>query len=267
MALLLLAFSIVQGVGFVESMSASGHHANEAYTVSYALEIWLPRVLYPLIALCVVAQSLAQSGRNFIQRSNLFTIPVVAVLIEAAIQVSTERISPGIFAAIFFVFWINQWMPALPGEHEDWFDRYVFPALLIYLITPIFFLFALHLANMLDVLPEKFQFIIDRASNDGLFRGESFRGFGRDRIAYSYLCGMALLYLLATRGLGVKVLACMMFLVFALVMSGARAVLLALVVAVCFMLRLKRIGLFSLAGGGGGDFCCGLHFRSPRFFW
>lgn len=101
LALVLFAFLLVQVVGFVESvLGIFGGRA--AYTTSYALEIWFPRLLYPLIAAFVIAQS----GRNFIQGGNLLSIPVVAlvgVLVVGAIQAGAENISPAIFAALFLL--------------------------------------------------------------------------------------------------------------------------------------------------------------------
>lgn len=211
--LMLAAFLFVQAVGFLESMS---RHVDEAYATSYALEIWLPRLLYPLIA----AFLLIQSGRSFIQRDNLLTISVVGALVLAAIQVAAGEISPAILAAVFFVVWINQWMPTPGAMGEVWFESYVVRALLIYLIAPIALLCLLHLANMIGGLPERFQFIIDRTSNDGLFRGESFRGFARDRIAYSYLCGIAFMYLLSGRNLNARIFMWMGLLLIALLMGG-----------------------------------------------
>ena len=233
LALVLFAFLLVQVVGFVESVwGLFGGRA--AYTTSYALEIWFPRLLYPLIAAFVIAQS----GRNFIQGGNLLSIPVVAlvgVLVVGAIQAGTENISPAIFAALFFVVWINQWMPNPSDDGLIWFDRYVVSALLIYLIAPIVFLCMLHLVGITGNLPGRFEFLIDRASNDGLFRGESFRGFARDRIAYSFLCGIAFLYLLAERRLNVRNLIYLGLLLIALSMAGSRAPLIALIVAVCYL--------------------------------
>jgi len=59
----------------------------------------------------------------------------VGVLVVGAIQAGTENISPAIFAALFFVVWINQWMPNPSGDGRIWFDRYVVSALLIYWAT------------------------------------------------------------------------------------------------------------------------------------
>lgn len=245
LALVLLAFLLVQAVGFVESVW-SMFSERAAYTTSYALEIWLPRFLYPLMAIFVIAQS----GRNFIRGNNLINIPVAGVLVVAAIQAGTENISPAIFAALFFVVWINQWMPNPSGDKLIWFDRYVASALLIYLIAPIVFLCMLHLVGITGNLPGRFEFLIDRASNDGLFRGESFRGFARDRIAYSFLCGIAFLYLLAERRLNVRNLIYLGLLLIALSMAGSRAALIALVVAVCYLRGSAKIsGLFVFVAG------------------
>ncbi len=245
LALVLFAFSLVQVVGFVESVwGLFGESA--AYTVSYALEIWLPRLLYPLMAIFVIAQS----GRNFIQGNNLINISVVGVLLVGAIQAGTQNISPAIFAALFFVVWINQWMPNPSGDGLIWFDRYVAPALLIYLIAPIVFLCMLHLVGITSNLTGRFEFLIDRTSNDGLFRGESFRGFARDRIAYSFLCGITFLYLLAERRLNVRNLIYLGLLLIALSMAGSRAALIALIVAVCYLGGASKIsGLFVFVAG------------------
>lgn len=263
MALVLFAFSLVQVVGFVESVwGLFGESA--AYTASYALEIWLPRLLYPLIAIFVIAQS----GRNFIRGNNLINIPVAGVLVVAAIQVGTENISPAIFAALFFVVWINQWMPNPSGDRLIWFDRYVASALLIYLIAPIVFLCMLHLVGITGNLPGRFEFLIDRASNDGLFRGESFRGFARDRIAYSFLCGIAFLYLLAERRLNVRNLIYLGLLLISLSMAGSRAALVALVVAVCCLRggrQNKRLICFC-SWIGCASFSC-FYFWPSGFFW
>jgi len=130
LALVLFAFLLVQAVGFIESVwGIFGGRA--AYTTSYSLEFWLPRLLYPLMAAFVIVQS----GQNFIQGNSLLNIPVVGVLVVGAIQAGTENISPAIFAALFFVVWINQWMPNPSGDGRIWFDRYVVSALLIYWAT------------------------------------------------------------------------------------------------------------------------------------
>ncbi len=230
LALVLFAFLLVQVVGFVESVwGLFGGRA--AYTTSYALEIWLPRLLYPLMAAFVIAQS----GRYFIQENNLLNIPVVGVLVVGAIQAGTENISPAIFAALFWVVLINQWTPNPSGDGGIWFDRYVVSVLIVYLIAPIVFLCMLHLVGITGNLPGIFEFLIDRASNDGLFRGESFRGFARDRIAYSLLCGIVFLYLLADRKLNVRNLIYLGLLLIALSMAGSRAALIALAVAVCYL--------------------------------
>lgn len=226
---MLFAFLLVQVVGFVESVwGLFGGRA--AYTTSYALEIWLPRVLYPLMAAFVIAKS----GRCFPRGNSLLNIPVVGVLILAAIQASSGNISPAIFAALFFVVWINQWMPNPSDDRGIKFDRYVVLVLLMFLISPVIFWSILNLVNVVGSLSEKFLFLIDKASNDGLFRGESFRGFSRDRIAYSYLCGIAFLYFLAERRLNVWNLMYLGLLLIALSMASSRAVLIALVVAVCY---------------------------------
>ncbi len=245
MALVLFAFLLVQVVGFVESVwGLFGGRA--AYTTSYALEIWLPRLLYPFMAAFVIAQS----DRNFIHGSNLLNIPVVGVLVVGAIQAATENFSPAIFAALFFVVWINQWMPNPSGDGKIWFDRYLVSVLTIYLIAPIIFLCMLHLVGITGNLPGRFEFLIDRASNDGLFRGESFRGFARDRIAYSFLCGIAFLYLLAERKLNVRNLIYLGLLLIALSMAGSRAALIALVVAVFYLgVASKTSGLFVFFAG------------------
>lgn len=245
LALVIFSFLLVQVVGFVESV-CEVFGGSAAYTTSYALEIWLPRLLYPLMATCVIAQS----GRNIIQGKNLLNIPVVGVLVVGVIQAGIGNISPAIFAALFFVVWINQWMPNKSGDGRIWFDRYVVSVLLIYLIAPIIFWCMLHLVSIIGSLPGRFEFLIDRSSNDGLFRGESFRGFARDRIAYSYLCGIAFLYLLAERRLNVRNLIWLGLLLIALSMASSRAVLIALVVAVCYLgARQKISGLFVFLAG------------------
>ena len=166
MALVLFAFLLVQVVGFVESVWGHfGGHA--AYSISYAMEIWLPRLLYPLMAAFVIAQS----GRKFIQGKNLFNIPVMGVLVAGAIQVGTENISPAIFAALFFVVWINQWTPNPSRDAGILFDRYGISVLLIYLIAPIVFLGMLHLVGISNVLKGRIEFLVGSTSNDGLFRG------------------------------------------------------------------------------------------------
>lgn len=245
MAVVLFAFLLVQVVGFVESAwGLFGGRA--AYATSYALEIWLPRLLYPLMAAFVIVQS----GRNFIQGNNLLNIPVVGVLVVGAIQATTENFSPAIFAALFFVVWINQWMPNPSVDGRIWFDQYAASILIIYLIAPIVFLCMLHLVGITGNLPGRLEFLIDRASNDGLFRGESFRGFARDRIAYSFLCGVAFLYLLAERRLNVRNLIYLGLLLIALSMAGSRAALIALVVALsCLGGASKTSGLFVFFAG------------------
>lgn len=245
LALVLFAFLLVQVVGFVQSVWGL-FGGSAAYTISYSLEIWFPRLLYPLMAVYVMAQS----GRNFIQRNNLINISVVGVLLVGAIQAGTQNISPAIFAALFFVVWINQWVPNPSGDGLICFDRYVAPALLLYLIAPIVFLCMLHLVGITGNLPGRFEFLIDRASNDGLFRGESFRGFARDRIAYSFLCGITFLYLLSERKLNVRNLIYLGLLLIALSMAGSRAALIALIVAVCYLGVVSKIsGLFVFVAG------------------
>lgn len=140
-------------------------------------------------------------------------------------------------------------MPNPSGDGLIWFDRYVVSVLLIYLIAPIVFLCMLHLVGITGNLPGRFEFLIDRASNDGLFRGESFRGFARDRIAYSFLCGIAFLYLLAERRLNVRNLIYLVLLLIALSMAGSQAALIALIVAVCYLGASKISGLFVFVAG------------------
>lgn len=125
-------------------------------------------------------------------------------------------------------------MPNPSDDRGIKFDRYVVLVLLMFLISPVIFWSILNLVNVVGSLSEKFLFLIDKASNDGLFRGESFRGFSRDRIAYSYLCGIAFLYFLAERRLNVWNLMYLGLLLIALSMASSRAVLIALVVAVCY---------------------------------
>jgi hypothetical protein len=246
LVVILIAFLLVQASAFLGScMSVFSRYPDERYAISYALEIWLPRLIYPLAA----ALLLVQTGRNFIQRNHFLNIPVAGAVLAVAIQAWFGEISPAIFAAILFVIWINQWMPIPRDVGGDWFNRYVFQALLTYLIAPIALLCLLHLARMIGSLPESFNYLIDRASDVGLFRSESFRGFSRDRIAYSYLCGMALLYLLAIRKISVRTYIWIGLLLIALFMASSRAALIALVVAACFIAASKRSALFFFAGG------------------
>lgn len=261
MSLVPLAFLIVQAVGFVESVG-SLFSGRAPYTTSYALEIWLPRLLYPLIA----ASVLAKSGMKFAQGNNLINIPVAGVVIVAAIQASEENISPAIFAALFFVVWINQWILSPPRDRKIWFDQYVISVLLTYLITPIVFWCILYLGSIAGNLPKILEFLIDRTNDIGLFRAESFRGFARDRIAYSYLCGIAFLYLLAERKLNARNLLFLGLLLIALSMAGSRAVLIALVAAVCYLTGREKIsGLFVFLAGLTVFFSAALISGRPDF--
>lgn len=242
-------------------MSIPNSHTDDGYAISYALEIWLPRLLYPLAAVFL----LMQSGQDFIQRNQLLTIPVAGVLLVAAIQARAGGISPAILAAFLFVVWIDKWTPA-PLEVGGWFDRSILQVLLVYLIAPLALLCLLNLASFMGSLPEKFHFIIDRTSNDGLFRGESFRGFARDRIAYSYLCGVALLYLLAVCSINASTYIWIGLLLVSLSVASSRAVLVALMVSACLVLVSKRSALFFFAGGLAAILAAAFFSGRPDFF-
>jgi hypothetical protein len=261
LAVLMLAFLLVQATGFYGSISIPNSHVDDGYAISYALEIWLTRLLYPLAAIFL----LMQSGQDFIQRNQLLTIPVAGVLLIATLQARAGGISPAILAAFLFVVWINKWTPSSAGSW-GWLDRSILQVLLVYLIAPLALLCLMNLASLMGSLPEKFHFIIDRTSNDGLFRGESFRGFARDRIAYSYLCGLALLYLLAVRSINASTCIWIGLLLVSLSVASSRAVLVALVVAACLVLVSKRSALFFFAGGLAAILAAAFFSGRPDFF-
>jgi hypothetical protein len=107
LVVILIGFLLVQATGFFGSMGLPNSHTDDGYAVSYALEIWFPRLLYPLAAIFL----LVQAGRKFLQRDHFLNIPVAGALLVVAIQAWVGEISLAIFAAIFFVIWINQWTP------------------------------------------------------------------------------------------------------------------------------------------------------------
>jgi|GEM_PF-6200494 len=240
--LIMLAFVLTQFVGFAESIVSPV--AGDTYGLSYALEIWLPRLLYPLVAVVL----LAQSGWHRIP-VNLLSVSVAGLVLVAVLQVRAGAVTPAIFASAFFVVWIASWTPISPEADCRCLESRGVHALIIYLIAPIVVLCVLYLVNMLGGLPERYQFIIDRSSNNGLFRAESFRGFTRDRIAYSYLCGIAVLYLLAAHGLNRRSFTWMVLLLAGLALGASRAVLIALVLSVCAVSPWKRMAIYFVMSG------------------
>ena len=72
LVVILIGFLLVQSTGFFGSMSLPNSHTDNGYPVSYALEIWFPRLLYPLAAIFL----LVQAGRKLIQRDHFLNIPL-----------------------------------------------------------------------------------------------------------------------------------------------------------------------------------------------
>lgn len=228
--LLTIFFILMQLAGFLES--ATMPLGSEGYTLSYTLETWGPRFLYPAIAFLLLRNANWDSGK----RLSMLSVPFAGAIMALVLQLSTGTLSPAIIAACFFVFFIDHNPPELSlGEGCKY--------LICYLILPIVFLVSLFLVEWMGLLPGKLHYLMDVKNNNGLFRGESFRGFARDRIAYSYLCGVALLCILARHEKRVADFIWMGLLLVALSLASSRAALVALALSLVFVFAFDKRSL------------------------
>lgn len=229
LVLILLSFVLMQFVGFMESVILAVWYPGDevSYKLSYSLEVWLPRLVYPLIAVVL----LLESGWRSLASGTFLNVPIFGLILIVLLQIGSGTVTPAILAAFFFVLWFLKWMPAslLPDRS---LALWGISGLSLYLIVPIFVFFLLCVIALFGVLPDSLFFLADKESNYGLFRGESFRGFARDRITYSYLCGLTILYLIATCRLKWKLFLCVALLFVGLALAGSRAVFIALVLSV-----------------------------------